>query len=46
MRALIVAFYVVVGLFLISTMVYLAQAEKAVQAGVKKELVVSPSLRR
>ncbi|NRB49002.1 MAG: hypothetical protein HRU41_15105 [Saprospiraceae bacterium] len=40
MRALIVAFYVVVGLFLISTMIYLAQSEDSTQPKLKKELVV------
>jgi|GEM_PF-3778927 len=44
MRALIIAFYVVVGLFLISTLIYLAQSERSTQPGVQTKLVYQQSL--
>lgn len=46
MRALIVAFYVVVGIFLISTLVYIAQSDETVQQKLKKEPIVNQQLRR
>lgn len=46
MRALIVAFYVVVGIFLISTLVYIAQSDAAEQQKFKKERVVNQHLIR
>lgn len=46
MRAIIVAFYVVVGIFLISTLVYIAQSAETGQQEFQKERVVNQHLRR